>query len=339
LTAANRTRTGSRSTLNKATVSVVVPTYGRPDLLRRCVNALHIQTRSPDETIIVVRSSDAVSRSVVNEQARTGITLVEVEEPGVLAALRAGVACSAGDVVLFTDDDAEPRPDWLERLLALLEGEGVGAAGGRDVVPGQTEPRRSDVGRVTRYGKLVGNHHLGVGPAREVELLKGVNMGLRAECLALPLPGVLRGDGAEVHFEVLCTRWAKQKGWRIVYDPSIEVEHVGAERIGLDLRSHPAPAAVRDAAHNLLVATTALDRARLLRQASYALALGSRDAPGIGRGAVALFRGEREVLRRLVPSIAGSLLGVARVVSTLRAPLMTTCAELRTGQKTGLKVA
>ena len=310
-------------------VSVVVPTYRRPSLLAACLAALRGQTRQPDEVIVVLRAGDVASAQAAGELVWDAVRTVQTTGPGVLAAMRAGVSMSSGDVIAFTDDDAEPRSDWLGRLLESLQEPGVGAAGGRDVIPGQTEPRRRAVGRVTRYGRLVGNHHLGAGPARDVDLLKGVNMAFRAECLALPRAGVLRGDGAEVHFEVLCTWWAKRQGWRVVYDPSIEVDHLGAERVGLDRRVRPAPAAVCDAAHNFVVATTALDRRLLPRQALYALAVGSRDLPGLGRAAVALVRGEPDVVRRLRPSLAGHLQGIARVLRGFDDALAS-CEELRT---------
>jgi GT2 family glycosyltransferase len=325
--------------VNSVTVSVVVPTYCRPDLLRRCLTALRGQIRPPDETIVVVRASDSASRSVFNAARSSSDKLIEVEEPGVLAAMRAGVASTAGEVIAFTDDDAQPRPGWLERLLTLLSEPGVGAAGGRDIIAGQTEPRRSDVGRITGYGKVVGNHHLGIGPVRHVDVLKGVNMAFRAECLALPRAGLLRGDGAEVSFEVLCARWAKLHGWRVVYDPSAEVDHAGAERIGADRRDRPELRAVRDAAHNSLIATAALDRRYLPRQASYAFAFGSRDAPGAGRALVAVARREREVLRRVGPSLAGSTLALTRLVRGIHPPPMVSCSELRASREAPFTVA
>jgi glycosyltransferase involved in cell wall biosynthesis len=312
-----------------ARFSVVVPTYRRPELLRRCITALLAQTYPAAEIFVVIRGSDDSSRRAATEAGGGEITLIEVGEPGVLAAMRAGVAETTGEVVAFTDDDASPRSDWLGRLADLLELPRVGAVGGRDVIPGQTEPRRLDVGRLTRYGKLVGNHHLGAGPRRDVDVLKGVNMAFRAECLALPRPGVLRGDGAEVHFEALCTRWALLHGWRVVYDPAIEVDHLGAERIGRDRRERPTPEAVRDAAHNFVVATAGLDRRRLLRQNLYALGLGSRDSPGVGRAVLGAARREAEVVRRFRPSVEGSLTGTRRLLNGLDGSLMISCAELR----------
>jgi glycosyltransferase involved in cell wall biosynthesis len=315
------------------TVSVVVPSYRRSESLERCLRALALQERMPDETVVVLRSSDTPSIELVNTHVLEGLRAAVIDEPGVLAAMRMGVSQTTGDVIAFTDDDAEPSSAWLAGLLRLIDPPEVGAAGGRDVIQAESSPRRTDVGRMTRYGKLVGNHHLGAGPVRDVDSLKGVNMAFRAECLALPRPGVLRGDGAEVYFEVMCSQWTIDHGWRVVYDPEVEVAHAAAQRLGEDQRKRPSRDAVRDASHNFLVATAALDRRRLPRQALYAIALGSRDAPGIVRGLLAIARREPEVRRRFMPSLAGSLLALARLTAAPADLSMVTCAELRVSQR------
>jgi Glycosyl transferase family 2 len=286
-----------------------------------------------------LRASDTPSQRVAERHRSDVLHVLTPELPGVLAALRLGVSHSTGAIVAFTDDDAEPREDWLAGLTGLLAQQKVGASGGRDVIPGQTSPRRSGVGRFTWYGKLVGNHHLGCGPPRDVDALKGVNMAFRAECLALPSPDVLRGDGAEVYFELLCARWVTRLGWRLVYDPAIEVAHEGAPRSGHDRRGRPSAEAIRDAAHNFVVAATALDRGRLPRQVAYSLVMGSRDAPGLGRALLALVRGEREVVRRFAPSLAGTLLAIRRMVGDgVRTPVIR-CDELRRDRDMNVEVA
>jgi glycosyltransferase involved in cell wall biosynthesis len=311
------------------TIDVVVPTYRRSELLRSCLRALREQTYPPATVVIVVRASDRESHAVVEEEAWGSLRLVEVDEPGVVAALSIGIAATRSELVAFTDDDAAPAPDWLERIVAVLAGTGVGGAGGRDLIDGQSGPLTQDIGRQTRWGKLVGNHHLGAGPPRDVDVLKGVNMAFRADSLALPAPGLLRGEGTQPAYEVLVCGFAKALGRRLVYDPAIRVDHAVGMRHGPDKRDQPRLEAVLDAAHNFLVATTALDRSRLPRQALYALALGSRGSPGLGRALLGLARGEREVLRRLGPSLRGTLLALRRFRRDLPSPTMITCAELR----------
>jgi GT2 family glycosyltransferase len=295
-----------------ALIDVVVPTYRRPGLLVRCLEAIAAQQFPATRVVVVVRADDDVSKRVASEAgaARDGWHVIEVEVPGVVAAMAAGVAATTSPMIAFTDDDAQPRPDWLGGIVRHFDDPGVGGVGGRDVIPGQEEPLTTTVGRFSRLGKPVGNHHLGTGPAREVDVLKGVSMAFRAQALALPAPGVLRGDGAEVDFEVLTCGWARRQGWRLIYDPALLVDHEGGPRTGADQRTGPAPQAVFDAAYNSIVAATATERYPPARRIAYALIRGSHDRPGVMRAIVALGRGEWEVVARLWPAIAGRISGL-----------------------------
>ncbi len=59
--------------------------------------------------------------------------VVLVREPGVVAAYNRGLDTATGDVVCFTDDDAAPHADWIERIeRAFGEDAALGGMGGRD---------------------------------------------------------------------------------------------------------------------------------------------------------------------------------------------------------------
>ena len=135
------------------TVAVVVPTHHRPASLAACLGALAAQDRAPDEVLVVARAGDADSARVVAD-APISCTYLELDEPGVLAAMAAGARASTSDVVCFTDDDAVAPTGWIAGLLALLEqAPGAGAAGGRDELydgdVARAETRTNDVGRLT----------------------------------------------------------------------------------------------------------------------------------------------------------------------------------------------
>lgn len=238
-------------------VSVVVPTWQRAGSLTRCLRALAAQTRTPAEVIVVTRPEDAASRAAVNAVtlgAVARVLLPEVTEPGVIAAMQAGLDAATGDVIAFTDDDAEPRADWLERIVAALGADAkVGGVGGRDHQPGERDAEREVVGRVQWFGRVIGAHHLGAGAAREVEVLKGANVAFRATALRpVGFDARLRGAGAQQHWELGLCLALRRAGWRLVYDPAIAVEHHVEARSGTDQihRGHFAPAALTDAVHN-----------------------------------------------------------------------------------------
>jgi hypothetical protein len=248
---------------------------------------------------------------------------VKVTAAGVLEAMAAGLGASTTALVAFTDDDAIPRPDWVERLEAQFIEPDVGAAGGRDLVggPHHSDPRRHEVvGRLSRWGRLQGNHHIGQGSRRDVDVLKSVNCMYRREAIALPRN--LRGAGAQVHFEVAMGLWAASRGWRLVYDPETLVDHYPGPRHDLDQRDRAAPSAIFDASYNLTFAIGSLGAGRALRRIAYALVVGDRSSPGVLRALASVFRpgDRRQVLPRLSPAMAGStraaldLLGGGRLV-------------------------
>src|SRR5215472_16694298 len=101
-------------------VSVIVPTYNRPESLSRCLDALARQDAQPEEILVVVRHDDEPSRRHVDARRNEPIRLlplyVPAGHPGLVAALNAGAHASSGEVVCLTDDDAEPHADWISRI-------------------------------------------------------------------------------------------------------------------------------------------------------------------------------------------------------------------------------
>ena len=286
-------------------VTVVVPTYRRPEHLRRCLQGIHTQSRTPEEIVIVRRSDDEATRAFLAERAPADFVEVTTDKPGVVAALAAGVSAAAGEIVAFLDDDAVPHTEWLERLLLHFRDPRVGGVGGRDVWQNEMpcgQPTE-DVGRITRWGKLVGNHYLGTGPPRDVMVLQGANMAFRRHAFALPES--LRGSGAQAHFEVATCLWARKRGWRLVYDPSVVVDHYRGPRFDADRRERPEKIAIRDRSFNLVAAMLSVDPERSWRRAAFGLVVGDREIPGVLRAAAAVARGEWDVARRLGPSLAG----------------------------------
>ncbi|MEO1235394.1 MAG: glycosyltransferase [Planctomycetota bacterium] len=267
-------------------ISVLIPTYRRADDLRRGLDALAAQRRPADQVVVVARPDDTETQRVIAEwNNRLPVTNVAVDRPGVVAAMNAGWAEAEADVVALTDDDSAPHADWLERIeSAFAESPTLGAFGGRDLIGGELRPpgtRR--VGELTWYGKMVGGHHLGTGPARSVDFLKGVNMAVR-RCAAPhpPFDEALRGGGAQVHWEIdLCLGLAAA-GWSLVYDPALRVDHHPAPRFDADQRVTFNFEAEVDRVHNeTMVLRRHLPRLRRWAYAGYMGLIGTRENVGL----------------------------------------------------------
>jgi cellulose synthase/poly-beta-1,6-N-acetylglucosamine synthase-like glycosyltransferase len=270
-------------------ITVLIPTYRRPEDLSRCLRAIAAQRRAADEVLVVARVEDPASQAVARGLAARlpGLRLVEVGPPGQIYALNSGLDAVTGDIVAITDDDAAPRADWLERIEHWFAiDRRIGGVGGRDWVHhgDQVEDGvRRVVGKLEWYGRCVGNHHLGVGGAREVDFLKGANMSYRRSAIgALRFDARLRGTGAQVHNDLGFSLAIKGSGWKLIYDPQVAVDHYPAARFDEDGRRMVSEVAYRNAAFNqALILCEALGTVRSCVFLIWATAIGTRSAPGL----------------------------------------------------------
>lgn len=222
--------------------SVIIPTYQRTSDLQRCLEGLSKQYHVPDEVIIVVRDTDKETINFLKEY-KTSLLIKEtlVTSPGQVAALNTGLGASSGEFICILDDDTFPHPQWLKRIIAVFRSsEQVGGVGGRDWVIHESKTengRREIVGKIQWFGRVIGNHHLGHGDPRDVDVLKGANMSFRRKAIeGLSFDERLLGKGAQVHNDMAFSLSVKRRGWRLVYDPDIAVDHFPAQRFDLDKR-------------------------------------------------------------------------------------------------------
>lgn len=272
-------------------LTVIIPTYKRPHFLNNCLKGLRAQRRLPDEVIVTVREDDVETIDLLSQwKDALPIKEVRLTRPGMIIALNEGCARATGDIVCLTDDDAVPRCDWLQKIEStFLADARIGAVGGMDILRSGGDIPKSytlKVGLITTYGRVLGNHHAGMGPARRVDHLKGVNMSLRVSAAGTkPFITDLQGHGAQVFGELaLCFR-LEREGWEIIYDPAILVDHYVAVRFDEDNRAQRSVAALQHAAFNFYLAFLRERRPGWKRTSAlvWARLIGIRGMPGVLR--------------------------------------------------------
>ena len=114
--------TAARDRLAEAPLcSIVIATYNRRGSLARTLDSvLQQRTTAPYEVIVVDNASTDDTASVVFEYlaAHPHLRYAFEDTRGQAAARNTGVAMSAAEWVLFTDDDIRPSETWLASMLA-----------------------------------------------------------------------------------------------------------------------------------------------------------------------------------------------------------------------------
>ncbi len=110
-------------------ISVVVPAYNAEETLEDCLAALEAQTVDGQRYEVIV--VDDGSEDATAEIARShDVRLIRQENAGPAAARNRGARAAEGELLLFTDADCAPAPDWIARMREPFEdAEVVGAKG------------------------------------------------------------------------------------------------------------------------------------------------------------------------------------------------------------------
>jgi glycosyltransferase involved in cell wall biosynthesis len=116
-------------------LTVIIPVYNGAGTLPRCLAALRAQTFPSDrfEIIVVDNNSTDGSADIVRRHADV-ILLHEPAQGAYVARNRAALAAT-GDILVFTDPDCIPTPDWLESIARAMEPDDIEATIGGYVPP------------------------------------------------------------------------------------------------------------------------------------------------------------------------------------------------------------
>ena len=116
--------------------TVVIPTLGRPALLRRVLDRLDAQTAPPGSFEVLVAVDAKEERPEELEEAAAGrgyeARVLRAERPGASAARNTGWRAASTPLILFLDDDILPEPALVAEHLAWHDqhaGEEVGVLG------------------------------------------------------------------------------------------------------------------------------------------------------------------------------------------------------------------
>jgi GT2 family glycosyltransferase len=108
-------------------LSIIIPSHNRPDLLRSCLTA--VRRHAPADTEVVV-VDDASPGAAVSATASgfPGVRVLRLpRRRGFCAAANAGIRAAQGDIVELLNDDTEVQAGWAMTALARFQDPTVAA--------------------------------------------------------------------------------------------------------------------------------------------------------------------------------------------------------------------
>jgi glycosyltransferase involved in cell wall biosynthesis len=106
--------------MNRPTISVIIPTYNRAEILPRALKSVLSQTFPPDEIIVIDDGSTDETATIVNNDFPE-VQYIYQENLGVSTARNTGIAHSGCDWIALLDSDDEWLPAKLQKQIFMLE--------------------------------------------------------------------------------------------------------------------------------------------------------------------------------------------------------------------------
>lgn len=232
-------------------ISVIIPTYGREEALRDSVVDVLKQDYSNYEVLIVDQTPKHKPEieAYLESQAFSGkIQWYRLDWASLPGARNYAVRRSAGEIILFIDDDVVLEPGFLTAHAKNYQNPEIGAVAGRvfdrmkmeDSAKGYTQgdgnyteieylpPQAMDPGIAWYYIDLVHTTK-----PQEVLTARGCNMSFRREIFTkYELRFDERFRGSAVREESDFCLHIRKTGYKIWYDPEAHLVHLGEETGG-----------------------------------------------------------------------------------------------------------
>lgn len=213
-------------------ISVVIPTYDRPDRLAACLDGLALQRPSPAgfEIVIVDDGSPRPVQDVVDRyRSRLQVMVHRQANAGPARARNVGAERAGGDLLAFIDDDCVPAAGWLDGLAAAARTNPGALIGG-------TTRNALSSDRYAESSQLLGDHVCGHD--------RGGPRFFPSNNIAVPAPGFAAIGGFDPEFphaagedRDFCDRWLTS-GRTMIHAPKAIVLHHHAFTMRTFWRQH-----------------------------------------------------------------------------------------------------
>jgi len=202
---------------NEPTLTVIVPCYNSEHTIRQCLNSIISQRTDVEFDVIVVDSSSDQTAQIV-EHEFASVRLIKLDERAFAGVARnLGIRATQAPYCLMIDSDCVAESDLIERAMARHREDNYAAVGG-SLANGTPGSISGTIGYLIEFKEFMPST-----PMRLVQSVPTANVTYRRETLER------YGCFDEVMWlaEDILLHWKMfQAGERILFDPSIKVQHL-----------------------------------------------------------------------------------------------------------------
>jgi O-antigen biosynthesis protein len=219
-------------------VSLIIPLYSGAGLTRRCLETIRDHTLEVAfEVVLVDDTADPETKGLLG-LVRGAQILCNEQNEGYLRSVNRGAASARGEWLVLCNNDIEATPGWLENLLlAAAAKDRVGVVAPKFIAP---DGLLSEAGGILWSDGTGVNYGRGDEPSRpKYEYSREVDYGSAAALLVRRELWQEVGGYDERYLPMyyedadLCLQ-ARQRGWRVLYEPSAVVVHAEGSTAGTD---------------------------------------------------------------------------------------------------------
>jgi len=208
------------------TTSIIIPTYKRKESLRKLLRTLRGIVKADEEVIVVEQAGSKEDLIQFFKNWKTPrFRYYNLTHPSMTKARNLGASHAKGRYLVFFDDDVIVHKLCISNIVKPFIEDSVGAVAGRVIEPHKKiEKQNTYVGRITLLGKFTDGFSSTV--KQDVDTVMGCNFSVRKDIYEKIGGSDEKFTGNAIREESDLSLRIKEKGYRIVFEPTAMVTHL-----------------------------------------------------------------------------------------------------------------